>query len=90
MSQAVQSKIFYNRIFAAILQYYGYNPKNMWKRNGVYGCGHSGMYFYPDEPTFSKWEKVSRYVGGKYERESVEVFFKVSVDAKGIEWTKVS
>ncbi|WP_416829524.1 hypothetical protein, partial [Helicobacter ganmani] len=90
MSQAVQSKILYNRVFAAILQYYGINPKNMWKRNGVYGCGHSGMYFYPDELTFSKWEKVSHYVGGKYEHESVEVFFKVSVDAKGIEWTKVS
>ena len=90
MSQVPQSKILYNRVFAAILQYYGHNPKNMWKRNGIFGCGNSGFRFYPDELTFSKWEKVSHYVGGKYEHEKVEVFFKVSVDAKGIEWTKVS
>ena len=30
-----------NRVFAAILLRYGYNPKMMWKRNGVYGCGRS-------------------------------------------------
>ena len=62
-------------------------------------CGNATAYmaagivaldFTQIELTFSKWEKVSHYVGGKYEHESVEVFFKVSVDAKGIEWTKVS
>mgnify|MGYP001065069673 FL=1 len=81
-----------NRIFAFILLKYGISPKAMWKRNGIYGCGNSGFRFYPNDFTVSidKWE--SEYIGGRYERNFVTTFYKVSInkERKTISWEEVS
>lgn len=77
-----------NRVFAAILLRYGYNPKMMWKRNGVYGCGNSGFRFYPKNWTFSISRWKTEYVGGQYERNFVDTFYKVvfNIATNSISW----
>lgn len=73
-----------NRLFAAILLKWGLEPRQMWKGKGFYGCGKSGVYFYPDSLKIERIKRDRRLFADYYEMLTTKITYKILLENNAI------